>query len=150
MRYMKKNGEYYEKNIEKELVKYKNLSDKHLSLFLLVNQWLEIKQKGHGLSEYFNNKGYHEIAIYGMSYLGQSLLHELENSDVIIRYGIDSQPINRMKLCNISPLDEWPMVDVVVVTATTAFESIKKEYKDKISCPIISLEEVVGYVALRC
>ena len=38
--------------------KTKNLSDKHLALFMMMNQWVKVKQEGKNLSEYFEKQGY--------------------------------------------------------------------------------------------
>lgn len=46
------------------------MSDKHLALFFMMNQWVKVKQEGKNLSTYFSEKGYKTIAIYGMSYAG--------------------------------------------------------------------------------
>lgn len=32
------------------------LSDKHLNLFLMMNQWVKVKQEGKNLSSYFEKK----------------------------------------------------------------------------------------------
>ena len=44
------------------------------------------------------------------------------------------------------PEDELPKVDAIVVTPYSAMESIKAMLKNKVDCPIISLEEVVWSV----
>lgn len=53
------------------------MSKKHLSLFLMMNQWVRIKQEGKNLSSYFEKNGYKNIAVYGMSYAGETLIEEL-------------------------------------------------------------------------
>ena len=47
--------------------KSKNLSDKHLALFFMMNQWVKIKQEGKNIVSYFERTSYKKIAIYGMS-----------------------------------------------------------------------------------
>ena len=34
------------------------MSDKHFSLFLMMNQWVKVKQEGKSLAEYFKKEGY--------------------------------------------------------------------------------------------
>ena len=34
-----------------------NLSEKHLALFLMMNQWVAVKQEGKSLSDYFEKQG---------------------------------------------------------------------------------------------
>ena len=43
------------------VTEWKNMSDKHLALFLLMNQWVKVKQEGKNLAEYFEREGYHEL-----------------------------------------------------------------------------------------
>lgn len=51
--------------------KAKAMSDKHLALFLMMNQWVKAKQQGKNLSSYFEKNQYKKIAVYGMSYAGR-------------------------------------------------------------------------------
>ena len=73
----------------KKLEQANAMSSKHLELFKMMNQWVKIKQEGKNLSLYFETNGYKKIAIYGMSYAGETLINELENSSVTVAYGID-------------------------------------------------------------
>lgn len=38
--------------------KTKSMSDKHLALFLMMNQWVKVKQEGKNLAEYFKGNSY--------------------------------------------------------------------------------------------
>lgn len=122
----------------------KEMSDKLLSLFLMMDQWVNVKQEGKNLSEYFEKKGYKKIAIYGMSYAGIALAKELKNTNTEVKYGIDknsgnlSAPVNTFSLE--SELDE---VDAVVVTAVFYFDQIEESLQKKFDCPILSLEDVL-------
>ena len=62
----------------KQLRNIESYSDKHLKLFLLMNQWVKIKQKGKNLESYFKKNGFKRIAVYGMSYVGETLVEELK------------------------------------------------------------------------
>ena len=62
--------------------KTQEMSDKHLALFLMMNQWVKVKQEGKNLASYFEKNGYKKIAIYGMSYAGETLLEELKDSEI--------------------------------------------------------------------
>lgn len=123
--------------------KTKKMSDKHLALFLMMNQWVKVKQEGKKLSSYFDQHAYKTIAIYGMSYAGETLINELKNSDIVVAYGID-QKKGIYSYVDVLSLDEpFPEVDAVVVTAITFFGEIEEKLKDKVSCPIISLEDIL-------
>lgn len=120
------------------------LSDKHLSLFLMMNQWVKIKQEGKTLSSYFEKKGYYKIAIYGMSYAGETLVEELKQSSIKVEYGIDKRSENIYADFKIlSPEDILEDVDAIVVTSIKYFYEIEELLSEKVVCPILSLEDIV-------
>ena len=130
----------------KRVENIKNLSDKHLDLFLMMNQWVKVKQDGKNLSQYFEKAGYKNIAIYGMSYAGETLVDELKNTDINVAYGIDKKSASKYYYTAIDILstdDDLEPVDVVVVTAITFFDEIEEKLSEKVSCPIISLEDIL-------
>ena len=132
------------KVLGKSLSKTNNLSDKHLALFLMMNQWVKVKQEGKNLSEYFETNGYEKIAIYGMSYAGETLLDELRESKIEVVYGIDNRADSiYLDLDIVTMEDTLEEVDAVVVTAITYFEEIAEKMEKKLECPIISLEDIL-------
>lgn len=136
------------KKAEAQKNKIKGMSDKHLDLFLMMNQWVRVKQKGKNLSEFFERNGYKKIAVYGMSYAGQTLIEELQDSNIEIAYGIDKKADKLDADFRIVSVDggELEMVDAVVVTAITFFDEIEEILIDKMDCPIISLEDVLNQI----
>ena len=119
-------------------------SDKHLALFLMMNQWVKVKQEGKNLSEYFERNGYKRIAVYGMSYAGETLIDELKGSKIEIAYGIDQRASSIYADVDIvSAEDTLKDVDAVVVTAISFFDEIEEKISLKLDCPIISLEDVL-------
>lgn len=132
------------KTIGKQVNENKQMSDKHLALFLMMNQWVKVKQEGKNLASYFEKEGYKEIAIYGMSYAGETLVEELEGSNIKIKYGIDRKADNIYADIDIvSPDDSLDEVDAIVVTSITFFDEIEAKLSEKIDCPIISLEDIL-------
>ncbi len=118
-------------------------SDKHLALFFLMNQWVKLKQRNKKISTYFIEHGYKKIAVYGMSYVGKTLISELQNSDVEIVCGIDQREGIYSEV-NVVTADDFCLeVDAVVVTAITYFDDIKQKLSGKITCPVISLENII-------
>lgn len=116
--------------------------------FQLLNHWLELKTEGKSISSYFEEMGYFHIAIYGMAELANRLSDDLADSNISIDYGIDrdiSCTITRMKEVYY-PEDDLPKTDAIVVTSYSSFESIKRILEPKVTCPIISLEEVIWSV----
>lgn len=124
--------------------KARGYADKHLALFLMMNQWVKVKQEGKNLVAYFENNGYKRIAIYGMSYAGETLLEELKESEVQVVYGIDKRADGIYANLDVITIDE-PLnkVDAIVVTAITFFDEIESLLSEKIDCPIISLEDIL-------
>ncbi|MEZ3518140.1 MAG: hypothetical protein K1W37_23675 [Lachnospiraceae bacterium] len=126
------------------LNKTQSMSDKHLALFLMMNQWVKVKQEGKNLSEYFERNGYKRIAVYGMSYAGETLIDELKGSKIEIAYGIDQRASSIYADVDIvSAEDTLKDVDAVVVTAISFFDEIEEKISLKLDCPIISLEDVL-------
>ena len=119
------------------------LSDKHLVLFKMMNQWVRVKQDGKNLSSYFEQHGYNKIAVYGMSYAGETLVNELKGSDIEIAYGIDRKEEVFSYIDVITMEGSLPEVDAVVVTAITFFDEIEESLKRNVTCPIISLEDIL-------
>lgn len=124
--------------------KFRSMSDKHLALFLMMNQWVRVKQDGKNLVSYFEKNGYKKIAVYGMSYAGQTLVHELQNTGINVAYGIDNNPAlidEDVEIVSVD--DELEPVDAVVVTAITFFDEIQEKLAGKVDCSIISLEDIL-------
>lgn len=142
-------GVYYVKRQDRK--KQARLKNRILVLsdhFQLLNHWMEIKSEGKHIGSYFEEMGYHHIAIYGMAELANRLSEELADSAVTIDYGID-----RDAACTIAriaeiynPEDDLPQTDAIIVTPYSVFDEIKDVLEKKVDCPIISLEEVVWSV----
>lgn len=136
---------------ETEIKKEKNMlndekrfSQKHLKLFLMMNQWVRVRQAGKELASYLEDKGYKKIAIYGMSYAGDTLVEELQGTNIQVAYGIDKNADSLGANIDIVTMeDSLEDVDAIIVTAITCFDVIADELRKKICCPIISLEDVL-------
>lgn len=129
----------------KKISKEKEISKKHLRLFILLNHWLELKQEGRTILDYFYQNKIKCIAIYGMSYVGERLYEDLKNSDIKIKYIIDR---NAKKIySNLDlylPNDTLPEVDAIIVTAISYFDEIKTVLDKNVGYPIVSLEEILN------
>ena len=128
----------------KKVKRGKELDKKNDAILQVMSQWLLLKQEGKNLSDYFLENGYKRIAVYGMHYLGEALLKELENSEVEVVYAIDKRADGIYCDVNVvTPEDELEEVDVVVVTAFFFFDEIEELLSTKIDCPIISIEDAI-------
>lgn len=129
-----------------EIIKAKNLSDKHLELFKIAVKW--IKEPEHMEKFIEKNQG-KSIGIYGMSYLGDCLQKTFRKGGMTKIYGIDR---NASRLYNpdieiYSMENELPDADIIIITAFIYFESIKRDLEMKIgkNTNIISLENIFFY-----
>ncbi len=131
-------------SMEKSIRKKSDMSDKHLALFLMMNEWVKVKQEGKNLAEYFERNGYKKIAIYGMSYVGETLLEELNESDIEVLYAIDKNAESIYSNIDVVNMEaDLQEVDVTVVTAITFYDEIERKLKGKLKCPIVSLENIL-------
>lgn len=113
-------------------------------LYMASNQWLQLRQEGKSLVEYFKRNNYKTAAVYGMKELGQRLCNELKGSGVTVVYAIDKNADSIYADMDIvTPDEELVPVDVIVVTAITYFDEIEEELAEKVDCPIISLEDIL-------
>lgn len=127
-----------------EYLKMRDMSEKHLELYLMMNQWVKIKQEGKNLAAYFKENGYRKIAIYGMSHVGKTLINELKGTEIEVAYGIDKKINGNCTDINIVSADEvLDNIDVVVVTAITFFDEIEDMLLSKVDCPIIALDDIL-------
>jgi hypothetical protein len=132
------------KSMGKKTKKAQGYADKHLTLFKMMNQWVKVKQEGKNLSSYFEKYGYKKIAVYGMSYAGETLVDELKDSDIKVAYGIDKNADSIYSEVDIVTIDDdFEDVDAIVVTAITFFDEIEDKLSKKIDCPIVSLEDIL-------
>ena len=130
--------------MQKKLNVATDYSDKHLSLFLMMNQWVKVKQEGKNLASYFERNGFTRIAVYGMSYVGETLIEELKDTGVEVVYGIDKHADRIFSTVDVIFVDDsCGEVDAVIVTAITFFDEIKDILSEKVDCPVISLEDVL-------
>lgn len=132
-------------NIEGKKVRaWKNMSDKHLELFLLMNEWMKTKQEGKHVKGYFEKNSYRSVAVYGLSYVGERLIDELRDSGIEIKYAIDRNADSIYADIDVhSPEDKLPEVDVIVVTAIRFFDEIYNNLAGTVSCPIVSFEDIL-------
>lgn len=125
--------------------RYKENADKYYAFFLLENEWLKLKQMEVKIADYLLDCQYKKIAIYGMNSLGEALYRELINTDIEVVYTIDKNADGlNVHYCDVlKPSDELPPVDVVIVTPFIYFKEIHKSLSKKLSCPFISIQDII-------
>lgn len=121
--------------------------DKFRLYYNTLNQWLILKQKNRNLSEYFKEKNYSRIAIYGLGELGNRLIEELMDTEIEVAYGVDKNIDNTFCGINAYTLEDIDNaskdIDVFVVTPIFAFDEVSDMLRGKVNCDIVSLEDII-------
>lgn len=127
----------------KDLKESRKNTTKYLSLFRVMNQYVVTKQEKRNVADYFRREGYKTVGIYGMSHIGQRLIDDLKETEIEVKYGID-QRADRLtyELDIYKPDEEFPQVDVIVVTAFD-FDEVEKILSKKVSCDIVAFDEII-------
>lgn len=110
----------------------------------MMNEWVRVKQEGKSLALYFQRNGYHRIAVYGMSHVGETLINELRGTDIQVAYGIDRNAGSIYADVDVVlPEKVKNDIDAVVVTAIAFYDEIEAVLSRHLNCPIISLKDIV-------
>lgn len=130
---------------QKCIDRWKDESRKQRAMYLLMSQWINIKQAGRCLEEYFIKNEYKKIAIYGMGPIGLQLVKELKNSPIETAYGIDQNSDRIFAGIKVVKMDdELADVDAVVVTVVKGFDGIREALLEKLTCPVIPIEDILN------
>lgn len=133
-----------EKIAGKAIDNLRELTDKNLDLFLLMNKWMRTRQEGGHIKDYLEKNGYRPVAVYGLSHVGKCLLEELKGCDVEVKYAVDQNTAAVYSdVETYSPEDHLPDADVMIVTAVYYFDEISNNLKDKVAFPIVSLKDIL-------
>lgn len=126
------------KNKDKIINKYKRY-------YMLAICWMDLLENGFTLDKYFEKNGFKHIAVYGGRDMGQHLIKQLKGTGIMVDYMIDRticlDPYETIPVYQ--PDDKLPVVDAVIVTPLWDYSKIKEQVSRQLSCPIISLEDVV-------
>ena len=129
---------------EQRIDKMEDRHKKNICFYNLLVEWLELKQRGVNLKEFFEFNGYKTVAVYGMKELGERLVDELKDTEIEVKYVIDRDKDSVVTdLPKYTPDEALPEVDVMVVTAVYYYSDIAEEMEEKVPFHIVSLEDVV-------
>lgn len=104
-----------------------------------------LKENEISVYNYFQSRGYNKIAIYGFMSLGSHLLRELQNTNIEVMVVIDKRSeLKNPNINIISPNEQIPKVDAIIITPVYDFNSIKDNLKNKTEAKIVSIEEVIN------
>ena len=142
---MKAAEEYREQ--EKKLRKIEGRCAKFRKFYSTFNKWMNLEIGGRSYVRYLQYNHYERILIYGAKEMGILLYDELrkngvEVAGIIDRYADYMSPDVDTVLY--MPGDELPEADLMVVTAVSSYEEIKKDMEGRVQCPILSLVELLN------
>lgn len=123
-----------------------SIADKNCKLYQMSIKWLRVKQSGRQIAQYLSQTGCHIVAIYGMSYMGQTLADELADGNVKALYGIDQNAGSlKCKSKIYKPSDEITPVDLIINTTTIENELILQGMKEK-SIPMVTFDDLLDEI----
>lgn len=119
--------------------------EKWFEYFQLLNRWLTVKSEGKRIADFFDQEEIGRVAVYGVGDLANRLSEELRDTRVELLYGIDRDvSCTNSKVEVIYSLDdEWPEVDAIVITPFLSVGEIEKALRQKCSCRLIPLDEIL-------
>lgn len=123
----------------------KRKRSKMRTYFEILDQWMCKEETGYRVQDYFLNKKWNHIAIYGKGKMGMHLYNRLKETPVCVEYFIDRIAEDSDEcVYTIDSLEESLAVDAVVVTPILEFEQIQKCLCDKKMKNIVSLEDILA------
>lgn len=122
---------------EKEIKRYK-------SFYRLEELWRKMDKGEVNIFFFLQEYNINSIAIYGMGKYGVLLYNELKKNQIEVKYAIDRKYGQVRKLLPIKSLeDDLPPVDLVIVSVIYEYNDIAQKLREKLDCPIISLEQIL-------
>ena len=119
-------------------------AEQYRRMYRMMERWMRIKQNKESLEQYFIVNNYKKIAIYGFGNVGNLFFKEINDTSISVEYGMDRTPEKFSGIPMYSPSDDLPdTVDAVIVTPIIYYSEIEAALKGTLSCPIISLENVI-------
>lgn len=148
-------------NEEKEVIKNRKIENmsavRYLDIIDTYDYWMYLENRHQSIVNYFCEKGYFKVGIYGMGSIGNRLCDALAGSDVKTVFAIDQRA--KEMICNIpvfclddsQTADYVKQVNVIIVTAQWAFGLILEEienrkYRVEVRSFKDILEEMIGLI----
>ncbi len=123
--------------------------EKYGSYITLLDRWMTLREEHQHLADYLKKYHYEAVAVYGVGVLGRHLMSELLSDGITVKYTIDRREgvlYSGVKSCKLHI--DLEKVDAIIVTAVYEFDNIWKDIRAcKLSCPILSLEELIDGVS---
>lgn len=121
----------------------------YMQLYELMLRWYKNEEKGLRIENYFKSEGVEQIAIYGKGEIGELFYQEIKNSEQIkslcwIDKFLETNTNTKISVFNISDVEKYKGVDMIVVTPVHLYDEIELElHKYGVVAEIISLEDII-------
>lgn len=138
---------------EKEIILSRELreADRHKSVDIIVvyDYWLYLEKRNQSVAGFLQKRSYFKIGIYGMGYIGNRLYDFLSSSDIEVVFAIDQRAekfvCNVPTFCleNVQVKNYMKRIDAIIVTAESAFESVKEKIVKEYGVPVLSFKSIL-------
>lgn len=110
----------------------------------VMEKFMECIQHDHDISSFFKDNQYHTIGIYGMGIVGSAFYRELNRRNIPVEFVVNINNSTTECGCRlVKESDDWPEVDVIVVTDDFYFDKYCKKLAQKKLRNIISIVDVL-------
>ncbi len=126
---------------EKEMIENREAacvySFRYTDIITTYDYWLYLESRNYKIADFLRERGYFKIGIYGIGAVGSRLYEVLADSDVEIMFAMDRRAkkfvcsIPVLRLEDVKAEDYMKQVNAIIVTAQSAFESIKKKIEER-------------------
>lgn len=117
----------------------------------MYDDWIRLKQCGLSLNLYMDKYSINSIAIYGMNKLGHTLVDELTQCGVDVKYGIDKVLSGKHDGIPVYGLqDKWDEVDAIIVSAFQYYDEIYPVIHEKLpAAKIVALDVLIKRILIE-
>lgn len=131
-------------NIELDAEKAWSLYRRYKYLFNVMCKWNKFKEKHVSIKQWLQRNGYKTVALYGYGDMGKLLESELKRENVQVLYAIDRNAKEiKADIPILLPNNDFPKVDVIIITACYEGEEIRDKIKLKTTADIVIFDEIL-------
>lgn len=124
-----------------------NSSQKYERIAKCMDLWMQNREEGKNIAHYLKSKRINRIGVYGYGILGRHLVFELKAAGIENVWIADRRECIDQKFytfVNFAEEDHIPETELIIVTAIGNMEEIEGVLRNRVNCPIVSLEEIIG------
>lgn len=99
--------------------------DKFLEMYILLDEWMKLREKGISISEFVFKMGHNKVAVYGRGRLGVRVANELQENGIQVVYFIDLNAESmKGNIQTILP-DDIKSIDVPIIMTLVKDEALE-------------------------